>query len=122
MKEPATTFQGLNKGPYYAIVRLDFNTNIPRFRKRVLGLLSRYFDREIHLDYLWVRHHDGIYFAVSGPRAVVDVFVGYVGQIPSIFRGVFYLGRGTVEFNRLLSDLFARRIHVKGVNSYGASL
>jgi len=122
MKEPATPFQGLNKGPYYAIVKLDSDVNIPKFRKRVLALLSRYFDQEVKLNYCWIRLSDGVYFAVSGPRAIVDTFAGYINQIPSIFRGEFYLGRGAVEFNRTVSDLFARRIHVKGVNSYGASL
>lgn len=121
MEELATPFQGLNKGPYYAVVRLAPDTNIRRFRKRVLGVLGRYFDHEIHLEYFWIRHHDGIYFAVSGPRAVVDIFACYINQIPSIFRGEFYLGCGAVKFNRLVSDLFGRRIHVSGVNSYGGS-
>ncbi|WP_124372979.1 hypothetical protein [Pseudomonas chlororaphis] len=121
MIELAAPFQALGKGPYYAVVRLAPDTNIPRFRKRVLGNLSRYFDHDIHLGYLWIRHHDGIYFAVSGQRAVVDTFVCYVNQIPSIFRGEFYLGNGAVKFNRLVSDLFGRRIHVNGVNSYGGS-
>ena len=121
MNRAVIPFQALSKGPYFTIIRLSSDTNIQSFRQRVISLLSRYFDQEIKLNYIWIRLSDGIYFAVSGPRAVVDTLACYIDQIPSIFRGEFYLGRGAVEFERLVSDLFARRTYVMGCKSYGGS-